>query len=67
MRNTKKDKRIKFAVGDYYGTGKPDHISIEKISLHLTGRKLMVLNDELKSDIFAIKENMKDSLYMNYE
>ena len=64
MRNTNKDKRIFAATKDYYGTGISNDISIPKISLHITGRKLMPLTEELKSDIFAIKENLKDSVYM---
>lgn len=64
MRNTKKDKKIFSAVKDYYGTGVPGNISIPKIALHITGRKLMKLDDELRSDIFKIKQNMKDSMYI---
>lgn len=49
---------------DYYGTGISTDISIPKIALHITGRKHIALSDELKSDIWAIRENMKDALYM---
>jgi len=64
MRNTQKDKRIFAAVKDFYGPGIPKDVSIPKIALHITGRKSMPLNEELKRDIFLIKENMKDSIYM---
>ena len=64
MRNTTKDKRIFSATKDYYGTGVATDVSINKIAMHITGRKLMNLTEELKSDIFAIKNNMQDSVYM---
>jgi len=65
MRQTKKDLRIFSAVKDYYGEGVAGDVSITKISLHITGRKLITLTNELKSDIFKIRENMKDNFYMN--
>lgn len=64
MRNTIKDKRIKFAIVDYYGPAISSDISIEKILRHIAGRKLMPLTEDLKSDIFAIKINLQDSIYM---
>lgn len=64
MRKTKKDKKIFFAVRDYYGPGVSDDIPVAKIALHITGRKLMLMTPELKSDILKIKNNMMDSIYM---
>ena len=65
MRATKKDTRIFSATKDYYGPSGAGNISVDKVALHITGRKKIVLNDELRSDIFAIRENMKDDFYMN--
>lgn len=64
MRNTKKDKRIKAAIVDYYGPAGIGDVSIDKLLRHIAGRKLIQLTDELRSDIFAIKQNMQDSKYM---
>lgn len=62
MRNTIKDKRIFGAVRDYYN-GKGGRV--DKIAFHITGRKrLRDLTEEEKSDIWAIKVNLQDSVYM---
>lgn len=66
MRKTKKDSRINFAIKDYYGPAKSTEISIEQLLRHIAGRKIIHnLSDELKSDIFAIKINMSDPIYMD--
>lgn len=63
QRNTNKDKRIFFAVRDYYNDNSK---RVNQIALHLTGRrKLKDLTEEEKSDIWAIRENMADKVYMN--
>jgi len=63
MRNTIKDKRIFGATRDYYNDkgGR-----VDQIAYHITGRKhLKDLTEEEKSDIWAIKINMLDSIYMS--
>lgn len=66
MRNTNKDKRIKFAIVDYFGPAISNDISVEKLLRHIAGRHLIHnLSDELRSDIFAIKTNMQDPIYMD--
>ena len=68
MRNTQKDKRIKFAIVDYFGPAISNDISIEKLLRHIAGRKIIHnLSEEIKSDIFAIKINMSDPVYMGFE
>jgi len=65
MRNTNKDKRIAFAIKDYYGPAIANDISVEKLLRHIAGRHLIHnLSEEIKSDIFAIKINMSDPIYM---
>ena len=67
MRNTTKDRRIKFAITDYYGPAGLNEISIENLLKHIAGRKIIHnLSEEIKSDIFAIKTNMTDSIYMSF-
>ena len=67
MRNTTKDKRIKFAITDYYGPAGLNEISIENLLKHIAGRKIIHnLSEEIKSDIFAIKINMTDPIYMGH-
>lgn len=62
MRNTIKDKRIFGAVRDYYND---KNGRIDQIAYHLTGRKLLKdLTEEEKSDIWAIRQNMTDEIYM---
>ena len=66
MRNTTKDRRIKFAITDYYGPAGLNEISIENLLKHIAGRKIIHnLSEEIKSDIFAIKTNMQDLIYMS--
>jgi hypothetical protein len=66
MRNTTKDRRIKFAITDYYGPAGLNEISTENLLKHIAGRKIIHnLSEEIKSDIFAIKTNMQDSIYMS--
>lgn len=66
MRNTNKDKRIFSAVKDYFGDSFPEKHSLDKISLHITGRKqLHELSEEERADIRRIKLNMTDEVYMN--
>ena len=66
MRNTNKDKRIVFAIKDYYGKDIPKEISVEKLLRHVAGRKIIHnLSEGIKSDIFAIKINMQDPIYMD--
>ena len=62
QRNTIKDNRIFLAVRNYYNeTG----VRINQIALHITGRKkLSDLTEEEKSDVWAINQNMTDSIYM---
>jgi len=62
MRNTTKDKKIFFATRDYYNDrGKRTN----SIAYHITGRKrLHDLTEEEKKDFWAIRENMKDTIYM---
>ena len=65
MRSTNKDKRIYFAIKDYYGPAELNDISVEKLLRHIAGRKIIHnLSEEIKSDIFAIKINMQDPIYM---
>ena len=62
MRNTEKDKRIFFATRDYYNDkgGR-----VDKIAYHITGRKLLKdLTEEEKREIWAIRQNMSDKIYM---
>lgn len=64
MRQTRKDKRISFAIKDYYGPSGLNEISIENLLKHIAGRKIIHnLSGEIRSDIWAIRENMKDALY----
>lgn len=64
MRNTPKDKKISAAIKDYYGPDGLKEISVEKLLRHIAGRRLIHdLSEELKSDIWAIRENMKDDIY----
>ena len=63
MRNTIKDKRIFGATRDYYND-KGGRVDL--IAYHLTGRKhLKDLTEEEKSDIWAIRQNMEDKVYMD--
>ena len=67
MRATRKDKRIVFAIKDYYGPSGLGEISIENLLKHIAGRKIIHnLSDEIRSDIFAIKINMTDPIYMGH-
>jgi hypothetical protein len=67
MRNTQKDRRIKFAITDYYGPAGLNEISVENLLKHIAGRKIIHnLSEEIKSDIFAIKINMQDPIYMGF-
>lgn len=54
---------------DYYGTGmnKKDIIDARNVALFIMNRKkwLTPLTEEQKSDVNAIKENLKDELYIN--
>jgi len=62
MRKTNKDKRIFFATRDYFNDkgGR-----VDKIAYHITGRKLLKdLTEQEKSDVWAIKVNMADAVYM---
>ena len=66
VRKTKKDKRIFFAVRDYYNVdGNPKESKrANEVALHITGRKNINLTEEERSDVRCIKENMKDMIYM---
>ena len=62
MRNTNKDKRIFSATRDYYNDrgGR-----IDQLAYHLTGRKqLRSLTEGEHSDLWAIRTNMTDEIYM---
>jgi hypothetical protein len=62
MKNTNKDKRIFGAVRDYFNDrgGRTD-----RIAYHITGRKLLKdLTEEEKSDIWSIRQNLTDTIYM---
>jgi hypothetical protein len=68
MRNTIKDKRIFSATRDYYNVAdNPKQTKrTNQIAFHITGRKrLKDLTEEEKSDIWAIRQNMGDSVYMD--
>ena len=65
MRNTLKDKRIFFATRDYFND-KGDRV--DQIAYHITGRKLLRdLTDEEKSDVWAIRQNLSDPIYMPWK
>lgn len=61
MRQTSKDRRIKFAVQDYYNSWTKREL---EIATHIAGRKVIELTEEEKSDIRCIKDNMTDRIYM---
>lgn len=55
-------KLIISAVYDYYGVGKTKRAN--QVALYIMGRKRGVeLSEEEKSDMWAIKENLKDKTY----
>ena len=58
-----KQKLIIAAVYDYFGIG--SKVRANQVALFLMGRKRGVnLTDEEKSDVWAIRENLNDTIYV---
>jgi hypothetical protein len=61
-------KLLIWSVFDYYGTGltKREIPNVRNVALYLMKRKkgLPKLTEEQMSDLWAIKENLKDKLYI---
>lgn len=62
-------KLIAYATFDYYGTGlkKSEIPGVRNVALFIMKRKrgLPQMTEEQKSDIWAIKNNLRDKLYIN--